>query len=236
MSSDSQAMGRVGEVITRTWQTAHKMREQRGRLPEERGENDNSRFAGTWRSTPSTPPSPTASATSSARWRRGKLADLVLWKPGFFGIRPELVIKGGFIAWAQMGDAGASDSHAAAAAHAADVRARAPGPVQPRIRVTRAPRGGDRGARVAHLRPGDDPPLITSSGRMPKNPGFHSTRSASFPASTEADDVAKPWAMAGLMVYFATYLRILEFCRSLRAPPEAARAARASCAPSARCA
>jgi urease subunit alpha len=108
MSSDSQAMGRVGEVITRTWQTAHKMREQRGRLREERGDNDNLRIRRYVAKYTINPAIAHGFGEVAGSVEAGKLADLVLWKPGFFGIRPELVIKGGFIAWAQMGDAGAS--------------------------------------------------------------------------------------------------------------------------------
>ncbi|HEY9695322.1 MAG TPA: urease subunit alpha [Oculatellaceae cyanobacterium] len=114
ISSDSQAMGRVGEVIIRTWQTAHKMKVQRGHLP------------------PLTPPHQGGVENDNFRAKRyvakytinsaithgianyvgsvevGKLADLCLWRPAFFGVKPELVIKGGMIAWSQMGDANAS--------------------------------------------------------------------------------------------------------------------------------
>ena len=108
MSSDSQAMGRVGEVITRTWQTAHKMREQRGRLSEEQGNNDNLRIRRYVAKYTINPAITHGFAHETGSVEVGKLADLVLWKPGFFGVKPELVIKGGFIAWAQMGDANAS--------------------------------------------------------------------------------------------------------------------------------
>jgi urease subunit alpha len=108
ISSDSQAMGRVGEVITRTWQTAHKMREQRGRLPEEQGENDNLRIRRYLAKYTINPAIAHGFSHEVGSVEAGKLADLVLWRPGFFGVKPELVIKGGFIAWAQMGDAGAS--------------------------------------------------------------------------------------------------------------------------------
>jgi urease subunit alpha len=106
MSSDSQAMGRVGEVITRTWQTAHKMREQRGLLPGEK--NDNLRIRRYLAKYTINPAIAHGFSHEVGSIETGKLADLVLWKPAFFGIKPELVIKGGFIAWAQMGDAGAS--------------------------------------------------------------------------------------------------------------------------------
>src|SRR4029450_12605074 len=108
MSSDSQAMGRVGEVITRSWQTAHKMRQQRGQLAGERGDHANLRMK---RSIPKYTINPAIShgmAHLIGSVEVGKLADLVLWKPAFFGAKPELVIKGGIIAWAQMGDPNAS--------------------------------------------------------------------------------------------------------------------------------
>ncbi|AKQ69245.1 Urease alpha subunit [Myxococcus hansupus] len=108
MASDSQAMGRVGEVICRTWQTAHKMREQRGRLPEERGDNDNLRIRRYLAKYTINPAIAHGMSHEVGSVEVGKLADLVLWNPAFFGIKPELVVKGGFIAWAQMGDANAS--------------------------------------------------------------------------------------------------------------------------------
>src|SRR3954447_6049798 len=107
MSSDSQAMGRVGEVITRTWQTAHKMREQRGPLAGD-SDDDNQRIRRYVAKYTVNPAIAHGFAHEVGSVEPGKLADLVLWRPAFFGIRPELVIKGGFIAWAQMGDAGAS--------------------------------------------------------------------------------------------------------------------------------
>ncbi|MBU8894664.1 urease subunit alpha [Corallococcus sp. H22C18031201] len=108
MSSDSQAMGRVGEVICRTWQTAHKMREQRGRLREERGDNDNLRIRRYVAKYTINPAIAHGLSHDVGSVEVGKLADLVLWRPAFFGIRPELVLKGGLTAWAQMGDANAS--------------------------------------------------------------------------------------------------------------------------------
>ncbi|MCY1078959.1 urease subunit alpha [Archangium lansingense] len=108
MSSDSQAMGRVGEVITRTWQTAHKMREQRGRLREESGDNDNLRIRRYVAKYTINPAIAHGLSHEVGAVQVGMLADLVLWRPAFFGIRPELVVKGGFIAWSQMGDPGAS--------------------------------------------------------------------------------------------------------------------------------
>ncbi|HEX3477671.1 MAG TPA: urease subunit alpha [Kofleriaceae bacterium] len=106
ISSDSQAMGRVGEVITRTWQTAHKMKQQRGPLPGDRA--DNLRIRRYIAKYTINPAIAHGAAHEVGSVEVGKLADLVLWKPAFFGARPELVLKGGFIAWAQMGDANAS--------------------------------------------------------------------------------------------------------------------------------
>jgi urease subunit alpha len=108
MSSDSQAMGRVGEVITRTWQTAHKLRGERGRLPGEAGDNDNLRIRRYIAKYTINPALTHGIADHVGSVEAGKLADLVLWKPAFFGVKPELVLKGGFIAWGQMGDPNAS--------------------------------------------------------------------------------------------------------------------------------
>lgn len=108
ISSDSQAMGRVGEVITRTWQTAHKMKIQRGRMAIERGDNDNERIKRYIAKYTINPAIAHGIAHEVGSVEVGKLADLVLWRPAMFGIKPELVIKGGLIAWAQMGDANAS--------------------------------------------------------------------------------------------------------------------------------
>jgi len=108
MSSDSQAMGRVGEVVCRTWQTAHKMRGERGRLPSETGANDNQRIRRYIAKYTINPALTHGIADEVGSVEVGKLADLVLWKPAFFGVKPEVVLKGGFIAWAQMGDANAS--------------------------------------------------------------------------------------------------------------------------------
>src|SRR5215831_521251 len=106
ISSDSQAMGRVGEVITRTWQTAHKMKQQRGALPGDRADNLRiRRYVAKYTINPAIAH---GFAHEVGSIEVGKLADLVLWKPAFFGVVPELVLKGGFVAWAQMGDANAS--------------------------------------------------------------------------------------------------------------------------------
>jgi urease subunit alpha len=108
MSSDSQAMGRVGEVITRTWQTAHKMKVQRGRLPEELGENDNLRVRRYIAKYTINPALAQGIAMHVGSVEVGKLADLVLWSPAFFGVKPDYVLKCGSIAMAPMGDPNAS--------------------------------------------------------------------------------------------------------------------------------
>jgi urease subunit alpha len=111
IASDSQAMGRVGEVITRTFQTAHKMKLQRGPLPEDAaagGRNDNHRLKRYIAKVTINPAIAHGIDGQVGSIEVGKLADLVLWKPGFFGVRPQLVLKAGSIAWAQMGDANAS--------------------------------------------------------------------------------------------------------------------------------
>lgn len=108
ISSDSQAMGRAGEVVTRTWQTAHKMKTQRGPLPPDSDRNDNfrvKRYVAKYTINPARAHGVSAYVGSV---EPGKLADLVLWRPAFFGVKPELVIKGGLIAWSVMGDANAS--------------------------------------------------------------------------------------------------------------------------------
>jgi urease subunit alpha len=108
MGSDSQAMGRVGEVIIRTWQTADKMRRQRGRLPEETGENDNFRAKRYVAKYTINPAIAHGISDYVGSVEVGKMADLVLWNPAFFGVKPEVIVKGGFIAFAAMGDANAS--------------------------------------------------------------------------------------------------------------------------------
>jgi urease subunit alpha len=108
MSSDSQAMGRIGEVIMRTWQTAHKMKTQRGSLKGDSDRNDNSRVKRYIAKYTINPAITHGISSYVGSVEAGKLADLVLWSPAFFGVRPSLVIKGGFIVWAQMGDANAS--------------------------------------------------------------------------------------------------------------------------------
>ncbi|GAB3872916.1 urease subunit alpha [Hymenobacter segetis] len=110
ISSDSQAMGRVGEVITRTWQTAHKMKQQRGPLPEDAatGAADNFRVRRYVAKYTINPARAHGISHEVGSVEIGKLADLVLWKPAFFGARPEMILKGGIIAQSQMGDANAS--------------------------------------------------------------------------------------------------------------------------------
>ncbi|AFZ36509.1 Urease subunit alpha [Stanieria cyanosphaera PCC 7437] len=108
ISSDSQAMGRVGEVIIRTWQTAHKMKVQRGHLAEDSAENDNFRAKRYIAKYTINPAIAHGISNYVGSVEAGKLADLCLWKPAFFGVKPELVIKGGLIAWSQMGDPNAS--------------------------------------------------------------------------------------------------------------------------------
>jgi urease subunit alpha len=108
ISSDSQAMGRIGEVTTRTWQTAHKMKLQRGPLPGDSERNDNLRVRRYVAKYTINPALTHGIASTVGSIEPGKLADLVLWKPAFFGAKPEIVIKGGLIAWSVMGDANAS--------------------------------------------------------------------------------------------------------------------------------
>jgi urease subunit alpha len=108
MSSDSQAMGRVGEVIIRTWQTAHKMKVQRGPLPGETGDNDNLRVRRYVAKYTINPAIAHGVSKHIGSVEAGKLADLVLWTPAFFGVKPDLIIKGGAIAAAPMGDPNAS--------------------------------------------------------------------------------------------------------------------------------
>lgn len=108
MSSDSQAMGRVGEVIIRTWQTAHKMKMQRGALVEDSARNDNFRIKRYIAKYTINPALTHGIADTVGSIEVGKLADLVLWRPAFFGVKPTLILKGGMIAAAAMGDPNAS--------------------------------------------------------------------------------------------------------------------------------
>jgi len=108
MSSDSQAMGRIGEVICRTWQTADKMKKQRGQLPGDDRGDDNTRVRRYVAKYTINPAIAHGISGEVGSVEVGKLADLVLWKPAFFGVKPELIIKGGFIAGAMMGDGNAS--------------------------------------------------------------------------------------------------------------------------------
>ncbi|TCL00408.1 urease subunit alpha [Shimia isoporae] len=108
IASDSQAMGRVGEVLIRTWQTADKMKKQRGRLPEETGENDNFRVRRYIAKYTINPAIAHGLSHQIGSIEEGKRADLVLWNPAFFGVKPEMVLIGGSIVCAQMGDPNAS--------------------------------------------------------------------------------------------------------------------------------
>ena len=108
MSSDSQAMGRVGEVIIRTWQTAHKMKQQRGKLAQDNARNDNFRVKRYIAKYTINPAITKGVAHEVGSIEVGKWADLVVWKPAFFGVKPAMILKGGFIAMAAMGDPNAS--------------------------------------------------------------------------------------------------------------------------------
>ncbi|MCB0104635.1 MAG: urease subunit alpha [Caldilineaceae bacterium] len=108
IASDSQAMGRVGEVVTRTWQTAHKMKVQRGPLAGDSSRNDNNRVKRYVAKYTINPAIAHGLAHEVGSIEPGKLADLVIWQPAFFGVKPELIVKGGLIAWSVMGDANAS--------------------------------------------------------------------------------------------------------------------------------
>ena len=108
ISSDSQAMGRIGEVITRTWQTAHKMKVQRGSLPQDSSRNDNFRVRRYVAKYTINPAITHGIAHEVGSIEVGKLADIVLWKPAFFGAKPAMIIKGGMIVAAPMGDPNAS--------------------------------------------------------------------------------------------------------------------------------
>jgi urease subunit alpha len=108
ISSDSQAMGRIGEVITRTWQTAHKMKVQRGALPQDNARNDNYRVRRYVAKYTINPALTHGIASEVGSLEIGKLADIVLWRPAFFGAKPAMIVKGGMIVAAPMGDPNAS--------------------------------------------------------------------------------------------------------------------------------
>ena len=108
IASDSQAMGRVGEVITRTFQTAHKMKVQRGPLSQDSDRNDNYRVKRYISKVTINPAIAHGIDKHVGSIEKGKIADLALWKPSFFAVKPESVVKGGSIVWSQMGDANAS--------------------------------------------------------------------------------------------------------------------------------
>jgi urease subunit alpha len=107
-SSDSQAMGRIGETVTRAFQTAHKMREQRGKLPGDTAEHDNARLLRYLAKLTINPALAHGIAHEVGSLEVGKLADIVLWDPAYFGAKPKMILKGGMIAWAAMGDPNAS--------------------------------------------------------------------------------------------------------------------------------
>ena len=108
IASDSQAMGRVGEVIIRTWQTAHKMKVQRGQLKEENGDNDNVRVKRYIAKYTINPAIAHGISENIGTIEKNKRADIVIWDPAFFGVKPEIILMGGSIACAQMGDPNAS--------------------------------------------------------------------------------------------------------------------------------
>lgn len=108
MSSDSQAMGRIGEVVLRTWQTAHKMKIQRGTLQEDNSRNDNFRVKRYVAKYTINPAITHGIAHAIGSVETGKYADLVLWRPAFFGVKPSMILKGGMIAASLMGDPNAS--------------------------------------------------------------------------------------------------------------------------------
>src|SRR5260370_37441938 len=107
-STDWRAMGRIGEVVAGTWQTAHKMKGQRGPLAGDSPRNDNTRAKRYVSKYTINPAIAHGISNEVGSIEPGKLADLVLWSPAFFGVKPEMIIKGGFIAWSVMGDANAS--------------------------------------------------------------------------------------------------------------------------------
>ncbi|PSB07942.1 urease subunit alpha [filamentous cyanobacterium CCP1] len=108
MGSDSQGMGRIGEVVCRTWQLASKMKDQRGTLPEDTDRNDNHRILRYVAKYTINPAKTCGIDAYVGSIEPGKIADIVLWRPGFFGVKPEITLKGGFIAWAPMGESNAS--------------------------------------------------------------------------------------------------------------------------------
>jgi urease subunit alpha len=176
MSSDSQAMGRVGEVVLRTWQTAHKMKVQRGALPGDSSSNDNERIKRYVAKYTINPAIAHGIGHLVGSIEVGKFADLVLWHPAFFGVKPELVLKGGMISYAAMGDANASiptpepvlyrPMFAAAAPHAttltfmsqAGIESGLPGQLGMRTRVERVT--GCRGLGKRDMVRNDATPVI----------------------------------------------------------------------------
>ena len=166
MSSDSQAMGRVGEVIIRTWQTAHKMKLQRGKLPGDSERHDNFRVKRYSPNTPSTRRLPTASRTRSAPSKPGKWADLVVWKPAFFGIKPSHHPEGRLHRHGRHGRPERLDPDAAAGALPADVRRLRRRDRQGLADLCLAGRAGRR--HQGALRPGQDAERGEEHARRPQ--------------------------------------------------------------------
>ena len=146
IASDSQAMGRVGEVVTRTWQTAHKMKVQRGSLPGDSARNDNLRARRYVAKYTINPAIAHGLAHEVGSVEEGKLADLVLWKPAFFGVKPAMIIKGGMIAAAPMGDPNASIPTPPAGPLPADVRGVGAGEHERDVRQPGRGGGGHEGS------------------------------------------------------------------------------------------
>ena len=153
ISSDSQAMGRVGEVAIRTWQTADKMKRQRGRLPEEKGDNDNFRVRRYISKYTINPAIAHGMSKHIGSVEVGKLADLVLWSPAFFGVKPDMVLKMGMIVAAPMGDPECLDPDTAAGALPADVRCLRKSCAEMRGDVRQS--GGDRRQDRGQVRTGE---------------------------------------------------------------------------------
>jgi hypothetical protein len=153
MSSDSQAMGRIGEVIIRTWQTADKMKRQRGPLPGETPGDDNLRVKRYVAKYTINPAIAHGLSSHVGSVEVGKLADLVLWKPAFFGVKPEMVVKGGLIAWAAMGDPNASIPTPQPVLYRPDVRRARPRGRLDGVDVRLGGRARRRGAAAARAHP-----------------------------------------------------------------------------------
>lgn len=176
IGSDSQAMGRIGEVVLRTWQSAHTMKARRGSLPGD-GDNDNHRVRRYLAKYTIVPAMAHGLDTQVGSIAKGKMADLVLWDPAFFGVKPQLVIKGGLIAYAQMGDANASIP--------------TPQPILPRPMFGAAPRQAPRSS-ITWVAPGTDQDLADRIGvDKPMVPvtDCRSIRKADLPLNNTCPDV-----------------------------------------------